>query len=217
MYAPFEVILPYLFSNHISMIKIYGSKMSSAARCIWLLEEVGAEYEIQPVDFQKGEHKAADYLKLNPNGKVPTLVDGSVVVWESLAINGYIAEKFQPELLGKTLEERALVNQWSLWALMHLYGDSLHALVMKKWRNTPETDESKQAFESLPKWLGILNSHLTGKDYVLGAAFTLADLNVASVVNSTDFIGYDLAAFPEVKRWMGKIAERPAVKKMMAK
>lgn len=197
------------------MIKIYGSKNSSAARCYWLLEEVGADYEAVPVDFQKGEHKAAEYLKLNPNGKIPTMMDGNVVVWESLAINSYIAEKFQPELLGKTLEERAQVNQWSLWALIHLYG-AFYPLVMMTWRKSPETDETTKARQELPRWLGILNAHLVGKDYMVGGRFTLADVNVGSVVKSSAFIGYDLSAFPEVKRWMDALSERPAVKKLMA-
>ena len=198
------------------MIKIYGGKNSSAMRCIWLLEEVGAEYESHPLDFQKKEHKAPEYLKLNPNGKIPTMVDGDVVLWESLAINSYIAEKFKPELLGSTIMERGLVNQWSLWALMHLYG-AFYPLVMKTWRKSEETEETKKAMEELPHWLGILNEYLVGKDYMVAGRFTLADLNVMSVVNSADFIGYDLSAFPEVKRWKGMMWEREALKKMFAK
>ncbi len=198
------------------MIKIYGGKNSSAMRCIWLLEEVGAEYESQPLDFQKQEHKTPEYLKLNPNGKIPTMVDGDVVLWESLAINAYIAEKFKPELLGSTPVERGLVNQWSLWALMHMYG-AFYPLVMKKWRSSPETEETKMAFDDLPKWLGILNAYLAGKDYMVGSIFTLADLNVCSVVNSAAFIEYDLSAFPEVMRWQRMITEREALKKVLAK
>lgn len=198
------------------MIKIYGGKNSSAMRCIWLLEEVGAEYEVKPLDFQKNEHKASEYLALNPNGKIPTMVDDEVVLWESLAINSYIAEKFQPELLGKNLAEHGLVQQWSLWSLMHLYG-AFHPLVMKTWRKSEETEETKKAMAELPHWLGILNAHLVGKKYLVAERFTLADLNAVSVVNSALFIGYDLAAFPEVKRWQGSILEREALKNVMAK
>lgn len=199
------------------MIKIYGSKMSSAMRCIWLLEEMGVPYEIMPLDMQKGEHKSPEYLKLNPNGKVPTMVDGSTVLFESLAINTYLAETHKSELLGTTAAERGEVNQWSLWALMHLYGDAMHALVIKKWRNTPESDHTKQALQDLPKWFGILNTHLTGKDYMVGGKFSLADINVMSVVNGVGFIEYDISAFPEVKRWHSMLMQRDAMKKMMAK
>lgn len=197
------------------MIKIYGSKNSSAMRCLWLLEEVGAPYENQALDFQKKEHKAPEYLKLNPNGKIPTMVDGEVVLWESLAINSYIAEKYKPELLGTSAQERGLVNQWSLWALMHLYA-AFYPLVIKTWRKSEETEETKKALMELPQWLGILNSQLMGKDYMVGERFTLADLNLLSVVQSAAFISYSLSDFPEIERWQARLMERAALKKIMA-
>jgi glutathione S-transferase len=98
---------------------------------------------------------------------------------------------------------------------MHLYGDAMHALVMKKWRNTPDTDHTKQALQDLPKWFGILNTHLTGKEYMVGGRFTLADINVMSVVNGTGFIEYDISAFSEVKRWHSILMQREAVKRVL--
>jgi glutathione S-transferase len=97
------------------MIKIYGSKKGSAARCLWMLEEVGITYEQIELNMKEKEQKQAWYVKLNPNGKVPTLVDGEFVLWESYAINAYLAERYKPELLGSTIEERSLVNQWTYW------------------------------------------------------------------------------------------------------
>jgi glutathione S-transferase len=88
---------------------------------------------------------------------------------------------------------------------------------MKTWRKSEETEETRQAMEEIPHWLGILNDHLAGKEYMVGGRFTLADVNVFSVVNSADFIGYDLVPFSEVKRWKEILLEREALKKVLGR
>ncbi len=92
----------------VSMITLYGPARSSAGRCFWLLEELGLSYENKPVDMMKKEHKSDWFLKVNPNGKVPALVDGNTTLFESMAINYYLAEKYKPEFLGKTVEEKGI-------------------------------------------------------------------------------------------------------------
>ncbi len=82
------------------MITIYGSPRSSSGRCFWCLEEVGETYNAKPLNFKEKEHKSPAYLKINPNGKAPTLTDDDFVIWESIAINFYLAETYKPELLG---------------------------------------------------------------------------------------------------------------------
>ncbi len=195
------------------MISIYGSARSSAARCVWLLEELGVPYEIKPLDFQKKEHKNPDYLKLNPNGKVPTMVDGDFVLWESLAINTYLAAKYRPALLGKNLEERGQIDQWSLWSIIHLYA-AFYPLVMQKWQKTPDSEQTATAKAALPGWLAILDAHLLGRSAMVGTEFTLADLTVMSVVRSAAFIEYPLNDWPNLVAWMDMINQRPALQKM---
>ena len=73
------------------MISIYGSPRSSAGRCVWAAEEAGVAYEVKAVDMRNQEHKSAEFLKLNPNGKVPAMKDGDISLFESMAINFYIA------------------------------------------------------------------------------------------------------------------------------
>src|SRR5258706_15471246 len=125
------------------MIQMYGSKGSTAFRCYWFLEELGLPYETMPLDFAKGEHKSAEYLKLNPNGKLPTMVDDGFVVWESLAINYYLMEKQKAlQFVGTSLQENAQVNQWSMWSVIHL-SQAFHPLVMQKYRGTPESESTK--------------------------------------------------------------------------
>jgi glutathione S-transferase len=198
------------------MIKIYGSMRSSAARCFWTLEEVGVAYETQEVNFKEKEHKSDWYMKLNPNGKVPTLVDGEFVLWESCAINDYIAEKYKPELLGSSVEEKALVRQWTYWSLLHVqkYFDVVMYFSMFQW-GTEEASE-KAKVDVVP-FLTVLENHLVGKNFMVGETFTLADVNLATIMNIGMSVKIDFSAFPNIMRWMGTMQARPAMAKILAK
>ncbi len=198
------------------MIKIYGSMRSSAARCFWALEEAGVTYETQEVNFKEKEHKSDWYMKLNPNGKVPTLVDGEFVLWESCAINDYIAEKYKPELLGGSVEEKALVRQWTYWSLLHVqkYFDVVMYFTMFQW-GTEEASE-KAKVDVVP-FLTVLENHLVGKNFIVGETFTLADVNLATIMNIGMSVKIDLSAFPNIMRWMGTMQARPAMAKILAK
>jgi glutathione S-transferase len=98
------------------MIKLYGTAMSRAGRCLWALEEVGAKYEHVPTAIADTHSPA--HLKLNPNGHIPVLDDNGFIVWESMAINLYVAEKYgKSPLWPATVEGRTGVYQWSFWAM----------------------------------------------------------------------------------------------------
>lgn len=198
------------------MIKIYGSARSSAGRCYLLMEELGLTYEVVPLDMmEKREHKSPEYLRLNPNGKVPCLVDGDFVLWESLAINFYLAEKHRPSLLGESLSERALVRQWSVWGLAELQPPMVELIIQLMF--TPEARRDAQmiarAREKIPPMLAILDRALEGKSYLVGDTFTLADLNVASMVNITNSIQMPIDDFRNVTGWMERLNARPAFKR----
>src|ERR1700732_3119844 len=99
------------------MIKLYGTSMSRAARSLWTLEEVGVKYEHVPVGFT-GELRKPEYLKINPNGHMPALDDNGTLLWESMAINLYLAEKYgKAPLWPSTPEGRAGAYQWSFWSM----------------------------------------------------------------------------------------------------
>ncbi|MBN1908069.1 MAG: glutathione S-transferase family protein [Deltaproteobacteria bacterium] len=194
------------------MIKIYGTKMGSAFRCHVLMIEMGIKYEEVKVDFEKGDQFKPEYLKLNPNGKIPCIVDGDFVLWESMAINKYIATKYNSELLGKTLEENALIDQWSYWAILEVQAN-LYAIAFQKfWVQEADRDEKaiKKAMDELPKVLKILDNQLEGKEYILGTRFTLADINVASCVMAADFAKYDYSAYKNVSNWIANLNKRPS-------
>ena len=88
------------------MLKIYGIPRSRAFRAMWLAKELGLDYQSVPVDMGKGETRAADYLKINPNGHIPAIDDDGFVLWESLAITLYLAKK-HGRLYATTLEGEA--------------------------------------------------------------------------------------------------------------
>jgi glutathione S-transferase len=194
------------------MIKIYGSKLGSAFRCHVLMLEMGIKYEEVKVDFEKGDQFKPEYLKLNPNGKIPCIVDGDFVLWESMAINKYVATKYNSDLLGKTPEENALIDQWSYWSILEVQANLYTIAFQNFWVAEADRDEKviKKATDEASKVLKILDNQLEGKEYILGNRFTLADINVASCVLVADFAKYDYSAYKNVSRWIAKLNERPS-------
>ena len=194
------------------MIKIYGPKLGSAFRCHVLMLEMGIEFEEVKVDFQKGDQFKPEYLKLNPNGKIPCIVDGDFVLWESMAINNYLATKYNTDLLGDSPEEKALVDQWSYWSILEIQSN-LYTIAFQKFRaSEDQKDENaiKKAMDELPKLFKILDNQLEGKEYILGDKFTVADINVGSVVMVAQMAQYDYSSYKNVSRWMAKLNDRPS-------
>lgn len=200
------------------MIKIYGSPRSSAGRCYLMLEELHLPYEAVQLDMMgKREHKSENYLQLNPNGKIPCLVDGDFVIWESMAINSYLADKYKPELLGSTPETRGRATQWSYWALGELQAPLVKMLIQLLF--TPEEKRDMNAVaearDRAPALLRILDSGLQNHAYVAGNELTVADFNVASVVHLASSLKIPLESFSRIESWMGRMKERPSFKKFM--
>jgi glutathione S-transferase len=197
------------------MITLYGSARSSAGRCIWALEEAGAAYTLKDVDMRNKEHKSAEFLKINPNGKVPALTDGDVTLFESMAINFYIADVYKKELLGSTALERGLVHQWSFWASSELQDPIIQIFIQKVFMPDDKRDPKviEENLAKLPNLLSVLNTTLSAKKYLAGNTFTLADLNTASVASICPFIGEDLKNYPHILSWLNGMQDRPAFQK----
>ena len=199
------------------MIRIYGSPRSSAGRCYLVLEELGLEYETAPLDMMGArEHKSESFLKLNPNGKVPCLVDGDFVIWESLAINHFLADKYRPALLGQTPESRGLVHQWSLWAFTELQPPMVEMLIQLVFTPEEKRDAAviAKAREKVPPLLNILDAALGNRHFLVGASLTLADLNVASIVNMTAMLKIPTSGYANMSRWFEEIKSLPSFRKV---
>lgn len=198
------------------MIKIYGHPATSAHRCFWLLEELALEYQVEPLDMRAREHKSPAYLALNPNGKVPTLCDGNLTLFESMAINTYLAEKHRPQLLGRTLEDRALVSQWSFWSLAEYQKPMIELFIQKVF--VPENKRDHQLMErSREKVIPLnelLNEHLREHNHMVGSEFTLADLNVASVARLNAMVAIETSSLSHLTQWLERMTKRSAYAKV---
>jgi len=197
------------------MIRLYGIRASRAARCIWMLEELGLEYENVPVSFL-GDAQKPEYLAINPNGRVPALVDDDgTVVWESLAINLYLAEKYDRGLRPRSAAERGHALQWSFWAATEVESGVVDAFVHRVMLPEGQRDAAiADAGEAkLQRPLPVLDRHLAERSYLLGEAFTVADLNVCSVLGIARVARIDLAKQPHVQRWLAACLSRPAAQK----
>ena len=201
------------------MIKIYGSHRSSGGRCYITLEECGLKYETVNIDMRAGQHKSPEYMKLNPNGKVPTMVDGDFVLWESMAIDRYLVEKYKPELLGPTIEDRALIEQWTIWAIAELQPPLIDLLIQMAFVPEPKRDLAliEKSRAKLPGKLEVLDGALRNREYMVANYFSLADINVASVANIGMSLGIDYSNYASLTNWLSKMKARPSFKKFEEK
>ena len=194
-------------------IKIYGPAASRVSRTLWIVHELGIPFEHIPMEMK--DLKSADYLEINPNGKVPTLVDGDFKLFESMAINLYLAARFNKDgFLPASLEDQALCHQWSFWGMTEVE-KSLLTILIDMFMTAPDKRKPEavaEAQKALPKPFGVLDGALKGRDYPLGPSFTVADLNLASICSWARPIKYDFGAFPNVAAWLDRCLARPSYK-----
>jgi len=197
------------------MIQIYGSPKSSAGRCFLMLEECGLNYKIMPLDMPNKEHKTEQFLKLNPNGKVPCMVDEGFVLWESAAIVQYLAEKHMPEMLGTSLKEKSLVQQWSFWTMTEAQPPLVDILIQKFFVPEDKRDTALIARreKQLPNIFAVLENSLADKKFLAGNKYSVADLMVGSAMNLAMGVGQSFAQYPNIKAWMNELMSRPAWQK----
>ena len=199
------------------MIKLYGIPRSRAARTLWMLEELQVPYELVPVSFI-GDSRKPEYLEINPNGHIPALQDGDLTLFESLAINLYLARKYDKGLWPKTIEGEAKAYQWSIWAMTELEEPLLTVLMNRAFLPENERDPNKanEAAVRFKTPLDVLEGQLTGA-WLAGKDFTVADLNVASVLGWAPLGGLDLGSAPKAQAWLGRCTARPGYARFLAK
>jgi glutathione S-transferase len=198
------------------VIKLYGVPVSRASRSLWMLEELGVPYENVPTSFA-GDAQKPEYLAKNPNGRVPTLEDDDgLLVWESMAINLHLAERYDKGFRPRSIAERAHLVQWSFWGMTEiepgLIDAFLHRVMLPEaQRDAAVADAGEQ---KLQRPLGVLDRQLAKRSWLVGDHFTVADLNVASVLGIAPIAQIDLSKFPNVQRWLSACLKRPAAQKV---
>ncbi len=177
-----------------------------------MLKELGLSFEHLPVNFHDGSTRRPEFLRINPNGRVPVLETDAVTLFESMAINLYLARKFPGPLSPVSIEQEALATQWSFWVVTEIEKPLLLAsanaiLFAPASRNA---EEHAIACKKLERPLAVLEGQLSARPYLLGETFTVADLNVSVVMTLARLAQMDLSAWPAVDRWLTECLERPA-------
>ena len=195
------------------MLKLLGRKTSgNVQKVLILLEEIGVPYAREDFGRQFQNTATPDYLALNPTSKVPTLVDGDVVVWESNTILRYLAALHASGLAGTTPAERTQVERWMDFVLAAVNPGYLAAF---KGAQLPPADRAAgydDAVADLIAQLKILDGHLTGQSFLALGRLTLADIALGPIIGRCLAFPLDRPAMPALEAWFSGIAARPAFK-----
>jgi glutathione S-transferase len=194
------------------MIKLYGHPFSRAHRVLWMLKEQALPFEHEPIDFRNRGTHVPEYLQINPNGRVPALVDGDLVLFESLAINLYLARQYGGVIAPCSGAEDALATQWSFWGANEIEHTLLFTAA-NLWLFPPADRRPEQAalgLRKLDRPFKVIDAQLARQPFLLGDRFTVADLNVSAILSLAALAGVDLSAYPALKTWLETCLERPA-------
>jgi len=197
-------------------MKLYHSPRSRSVRPRWLLEEVGAPYELVTLDFARGEHKTPEYLRIHPHGAVPALEDGDLVLIESAAICSYLADKFPAAQLAPAVgtAARGRYYQWMHYAIATLEPPVLQVflhtvLLPEAQRSARATEEGRQkSAEAIQAIGGALGS----QPFILGEQFSAADILLGTTLSWARAFGL-LGEHPEVEAYAQRLAARPAYRR----
>ena len=198
-------------------LRIHGIAASRAIRPLWAAEELGLAYEHVPLHYDAPEAKARPYLDLNPNGTVPVIEDDGLVLFESLAITLHLARKHPAGgLWPVTPEDQSRVLQWTLWAATEAEPLARqwfhHTRFLPAPQRRPELAEA--ALNALGRRLQVLDDHLAGRSWLVGEQFTVADLNVAAVLQRLADLGGE--RHPRAMAWHQRCLARPAAQRAFA-
>lgn len=193
------------------MITLYGHAFSRAHRVMWMLRELGLDFDHVPTDFIHGGTRDAEFLAVNPNGRVPALVDGDFILFESLAINLYLAKRYGGTLTPNDIREDALATQWSLWVANEVEGPLLFAAANLALfpPDGRRPDQAAIGLGKLARPFGVLDHHLASHKWLIGDRFTVADLNVAAVMSLIPICAVDISRWSAMAEWLMRCLDRP--------
>lgn len=203
------------------MLKLYAFATPNNLKPVIMMEELGLKYELHSVNIRQSEQKADAFQKLNPNAKVPVLVDPEgrskeFVLTESAAILVYLAEKYG-KFMPATVEEKARVFEQLFFhasGISPAFGNSGFFQKLASEKVPMAIDRFHAEAKRLT---GLLDIVLANKEYVAGNDYTIADMAHFGWMWRSAFAGIDLADYPNVKRWYDQVASRTAVKVAISK
>ena len=197
-------------------MKLYYARNSRAVRVAWLLEELKVEYEIKKFDLGSKEMRSPDYLEIHPMGRVPTLEDGQVKIFESGAIIQYILEKHKNNSFVPSFEDQEFSNylQWFHYA-EGMIMPPMNIIVVETILLPPERRNEvnvKRATKLLNQMLIAVDAHMNNRDYLAGT-FSAADLMTGHAVIMADRLGADISDKPNLSTYIARLTERSAFQK----
>jgi glutathione S-transferase len=196
-----------------SKIVLYWHPMSSASPVASALAELGVAHERVKVNIKTGEQRKPEYLALNPNGKVPTLTVDGAPMFEALAIEMWLGQTYGVKSglwPAEGTPERLQAMAWSTWAYV-TYGTQLVRLQAANDLGTPDDAHGSAARKNLDGLLTLLDDRLGRQPWMLGDAYTLVDLIVASVIGYSVYIGAPVASHANTLAWLQKVQARPSM------
>ena len=196
-----------------SKLKIYGIPASRAFRPLWAAHELGLDYENIPVHYADGSSKTADFLAINPNGRIPAMDDDGLILFESMAITLHLARKHGGGLWPESEADQARAEQWTFWAVAEIEKPLITVIFNRMMLPEDQRDEAKAvaAIAEVQAPFRVLDGALAKSDYLLGERFTVADLTVAAVMSVAWRCKLDLSAVPNLAAWLVRCLSRPAV------
>jgi len=195
-------------------MKVYFAPRSRAVRTVWLLEEIGKPYELVRFTLGQKEMRSPEYTKINPNGRVPTLIDGDTTITESAAIAQYLGAKYAPDLVpGPEAENFATYLQWLNYA-EGMIMPPINNYVVETILLPPERRNDEIAARSLKllnRTLGAAEAHMQGRDFLAGD-FTIADTITGHAVIMSRRLGGDFSDCPNLSAYVDRLEARDAFK-----
>jgi GST-like protein len=198
------------------MFDLYYWPTGNGKKIAIMMEECGFEYRIIPINIGKGDQHTPEYLKINPNNKMPAIVDreaegGPLPIFESGAILVYLAEK-AGKLLPTETRARYNVLQWLFWQVSGLGPMAGQAHYFMHYAEEKFEEGIRRFGKEVARLYGVLDRQLADNEYIAGE-YSIADIATWPWVVRHDWQGQDLDDFPNVRRWFETVGERPAVKK----
>jgi len=199
-------------------MRLYEFGPTRSIRARWTLQELGVEFEPVTVNLMAGDHRRPEFLNVNPAGKIPVLVDGDLVLTESVAIVLYLAEKYPEKgLLPADLVGRAQANRWLLFAATELeqplWRISRHTSIYPEDERLPaDVALARQEFKEAA---AVIEEHLQGRQFVVGDPATVADVVLAYTLDWASELQL-LDAFTTLRSYMERLYARPKAPRRIA-
>lgn len=188
------------------MLKIFGALFSSNVNKVrYVANYIGIDYELIPVDILKGEQKSQDFLRINPVGKVPVMVEDDFILFESMAIARYLSSSYGSDLYPEELKTRAIVDQWIDFCSIHLQTATnrifFNRIVAPSIGIPKDEDTLNAGLRLLEQYLPILENQLDRNEFVAGDQLTLADMNLLAVLDPSEAMGISINRYRNLYGW----------------